>query len=114
MKKQAGAFLLAIIIFIGATTPVANARSISGSLDLTFNGTTATCTFTTIATDSDIEVTMTLWQGSKQIQSWSVTGSSMVRMNEQCMVTKGQTYTLKVNVTVDGKAMPEQSVTKSN
>ena len=57
---------------------------------------------------------MTLWQGNTQIASWIGTGSSLVQMSEQCTVVKGQTYTLKVSFTVDGKAQPDQSTTKTN
>ena len=114
MKKRVAAVFLAIIILVGVATQKADARSVTRSLDLTFNGTVATCTFTAIEVGSDIKVTMSLWQGSRQIASWKEEGVTRVRMNEQCEVSKGQTYTLQVSFTIDGKAQPEQSVTKSN
>lgn len=114
MKKQAVAFFLALIILVGVTTQSADARGVGTTVNITFSGTTATCTFKVIEAGSDIKVTMTLWQGSKQIASWIGTGNGLVQMSEQCAVVKGQTYTLEVSFTVDGRTQPVQSTTKTN
>lgn len=118
MKKQMAALFLAFVILVGITTPNANAAastlSLSGGLKLDFSGTTASCSFTVINAGSDIKVTLTLWQGNNQIDSWTAEGRGLVAMSEQCSVSRGQTYTLKASFTIGGKAQPEQSVTKSN
>lgn len=118
MKKQMAAFFLAFVILVGVTTPNADAAastlSLSGGLKLDFSGTTASCSFTVINANSDIKVTLALWQGNKQINSWTAEGCGLVVMSEQCPVSRGQTYTLKASFTIDGKAQPEQSTTKTN
>lgn len=99
---------------VGTITSNADARSISGTLKLEFSGTTANCSFRVINAGSDIKVTMTLWEGSKQVESWTQEGSGLVVMNEQATVSKGLTYTLEVNFTIDGTPQTSQSTTKPN
>lgn len=118
MKKQMVAFFLAFVILVGVTTPNANAAastlSLSGGLKLDFSDTTASCSFTVINAGSDIKVTLTLWQGNNQIDSWTAVGRGLVVMSEQCSVSRGQTYTLKASFTIDGKTQPGQYTTKTN
>lgn len=117
MKKRFAAIFLTFIIFIGMEAQALNGATTFGvgsGLDLTFDGTTATCTFTVLETGSNIKVTMTLWQGNTIIETWTKEASSIVRMNEQCTVSKGKTYTLEVSYTVNGSPKPGQSITKTN
>ena len=119
MKKQMTALFLVLIIVVGATTPCANAVAVSPlgigeTFELDFSGTTAFCSFTAYNAKSDIKVTMTLWQGNRQIRTWAKDAVRLVSMHEQCAVSKGQTYTLKVSYSFDGKAQPSQSITKTN
>ena len=114
MKKRVFVFALVLTLLVGAVVPTAHARATMGELSLTFNGTTATCDFYIMKAGSDIKVTMTLWQGNRQIASWTEQSKGVVWLVEQCPVSKGLTYTLTVNFTIDGTSMPEQSVTKTN
>ena len=114
MKKQVPAFFLAIVILVGIVAQSASARTINDGFDLTFNGTTATCTFSVTKVGTNIEVTMSLWQGGQQVQSWTETGNGVVYMSEQCTVSKGKSYTLKVSYTFNGTSMPAQSITKTS
>ena len=114
MKKRIPAFFLVIVILVGIISQTASARSIMDDFELNFNGTTAICTFSVVNVGCDIKATMTLWQGSTKVQSWTETGYGMIYMNEQCTVSKGKTYTLEVSYTVNGASKPAQSITKTN
>lgn len=119
MKRQMTALFLALIIVAGVTVSDVSAATVSplsctDAVSLNYSGTTATCTSLVIKVASKIEVTMTLWQGNRRIAIWTESGFNSVRMSKQCAVSKGQTYTLIVSCTIDGKVQPSQSISKTN
>lgn len=114
MKKLA--LLLAVVLVLSAPLTVhAATRALSIYPDLAFNGTTATCDATVLGdTDSEyIVVTMKLWHGTNCIASWTDSGYGFVLMNEKCTVTKGQTYKLTVDVTINGVSKTPVSVSET-
>lgn len=103
MKKMA--LLLAFILVVSAPLSVSAATYIlSIKPHLSFNGTTATCEVTVVGnTFSDsIEVEMKLMHGTNCVDSWTASGKGYVHMREYADVTKGQTYTVEVTVTING------------
>ena len=70
---------------------------------LSFSGTTANCKVIISSPGDDIEATMELWNGNTLVDSWSDEGTTALTITGSCRVTKGVTYTLKVNGTVDGR-----------
>lgn len=113
MKKIA--FLLAIVLAISAPLSVSAATYIlTLNPHLSFNGTTAVCEVTVVGnTMSDfIEVDMELMHGATCIASWSAEGYGFVNLERYANVTKGQTYTLVVAVTMNG--VSKTPVTKTN
>lgn len=107
MKKLA--LLMAIILVISMPLTVsATPRALSIRPSLTFEGTTATCHVLVVGnnTSEHIEVTMKLMYGNSCVASWSDDGYGYVLMEENATVTKGRTYNLVVEVTINGVANP--------
>ena len=102
MRKLA--LLLAIIIVISVPLTVsATPRALSIRPSLTYEGTTATCYVMVVGNNMSehIEVTMKLMYGNSLITSWSNDGYGYVWLEEYATVTRGRTYTLYIEVTVN-------------
>ena len=111
MKKTA--LLLAIILVLSMPLNVSAAPRILGiNPTLGFTGTTAECEVTVVGNmmSEYIEVTMKLMRGSYCEASWSDSGYGYVYMYEEDTVTKNRTYSLVVEVKVDGVASSPVSV----
>ena len=111
MKKRVLALVLVVAMLL-ASTAFAATYTVRPRATLAFDGTTAICS-TTVTGDSPsdkIEVMMTLWQGSVLVYSWSDSGKGSVEMEKTKTVTKGKSYTLKVNASVNGEILNEVSV----
>lgn len=111
MRKAA--LVLAIILVVSMPLTVSAApRALDVAPNLSFNGTTATCRVTVIgnSTSEYIEVTMKLMYGDYCEASWSSSGYGYVYMLENDTVTKGRTYELVVEITVNGVAKTPVSV----
>lgn len=111
MRKVA--LVMAIILVISmpltvsATPWILNIRP-----SLTFEGTTANCYVMVVGnnTSEHIEVTMRLMYGSSCIASWSDDGYGYVRLQGNAGVTKGCTYTLVVEVTINNVVQQPVSI----
>lgn len=102
MRKLA--LFLAIIVVISVPLTVsANSRLLSIRPSLTYEGTTANCEVIVVGNNMSehIEVTMTLKYGNSVIVSWSDDAYGYIRMQENATVTRGRTYTLYIEVTVN-------------
>lgn len=115
MKKRVVVLMLVLLFttqtFVTAVMP----RAGEVIPILTFSGTTATCQ-AMVAEDSQysyVVVTMKLWSGNQCLQTWSKAAAEKVWLKETATVTKGQTYTLTVDVMVNGTSRPQYSVTKT-
>lgn len=56
---------------------------------------------------------MQLWQGNTLVDSWSGSGTSMLRLSENHSVTKGKSYTVRVTCTVNGISYAVNPTTKT-
>ena len=111
MKKRIAFLVMAMLMLVSSTVYAVETRAVKPTARLSFDGTTAVCTCSVRGESGDkVEVTMTLYQGTTQVASWSDSGTSRVNMKETKTVTKGKTYTLTVEATVNGKDIPETSV----
>ena len=113
MKKVA--FFLAIVLVLSAPLSVSAATyALTLNPHLSFDGTTAVCEVTVVGNNmSDLlEVEMKLMHGTTCIASWSAEGYGFVNLERYANVTKGQTYTLVVAVTMNG--VSKTPVTKTN
>jgi len=106
--------LLAIVLILGlATTAYATSpRQLNIMPEITFSGTTANCAVAVtgnFATD-DIDVVIKLWRGSTCIRTWYDSGEGYVFWDGTATVSKGKTYTLTVDVTINNVSKPRVSV----
>lgn len=73
-----------------------------------FSGSTATCAVFITAGNSgdDIEAVIELWQGDNCIKTWEENADAVLDFSETVNVTRGKSYTLKVDYTINGIACP--------
>ena len=83
---------------------------------LSFSGTTATCSviIRSGASSTDkISVTAKLWNGRTCLKTWTASGTGRVSLSKTATVSKGKTYKLTVDYTVNGVKQPQKSVTRT-
>ena len=105
-------FQFAKLILPYPTAYAASTRAAAVVPRISFNGTTASCTVFVAAdrpTD-DIEAVIKLWQGSKCIETWEASSVGDLAFSGTATVSRGKTYQLTVDVTLEGKAQPRFSV----
>lgn len=111
MKKSG--FLLSVLLMLLIVLPV-NAqtpRLVNNYTSLYFEETTAYCEVYIIGRTSkdSISATMTLWNGSQPIKSWTLSGTGYLSHTGTTTVKKGQSYELTVDYTVAGVSQPSLS-----
>lgn len=114
MKRRIIAILLVFLLVISLSVTVyASARMSLIGLGLSFEGTTAKCTMTATADYSThrIYAKIGLYDGDVCVRSWTRSAYGILNFSENVAVTKGKTYVLMADVTVNGVVMP--TVTKS-
>lgn len=81
---------------------------------LSFNGTTAQCSVSVTADkmSDSIEIVVKLWRNNICIKTWENSGIGYLIFNKSTIVTKGYTYILTADVTLDGVTQPTVSVSK--
>jgi len=113
LKKLVSAFLvLALFVSLGITATAEPIRITTATPKLSFIGTSANCQVTVKDVDKDIEATMSLWDGSTCLTSWSGSGRSIVFLSGSYEVESGKAYTLTVNGTIDGNVFSIPAVVK--
>lgn len=112
MRKRMISLATMLLLILSLTAQAAEPRAIQAQPSLTFSGTTATC-FVDIMDKSNSKLTasLTLWQGSRRLASWSASGTGEVTISETYTVERGKSYKLVFNSTVNGKGQPEVTVT---
>lgn len=112
LKKRIFPILL-IFLMVLSTTAYADSQRVAQIVpSISFNGTTATCTVfiaADYATD-DIDATIKLWHGNECIKTWERSSVGTLTFSGDAKVTKGETYKLTVDVTLDGDDLPRFSV----
>ena len=117
MKKAAvSIFLTLILIFLQITPTFAAVRRAQAQPSLNIKSGIAYCAgrYSSVNSDDSISLGLTLKHGSTVIESWSVTGKGSVALSKKHSVDTGKTYTLIISTTVNGKAMPDASVTANS
>lgn len=108
MKKIALFLAIVIILTIPVTAYAAEQRMLSIYPGLSFSGTTAECSVVVTgnyATD-DIDVVIKLWRGSTCLRTWYASGEGYVFWDDTATVTKGTTYKLTADVTINNVTKP--------
>ena len=86
--------MCAFLVLLSSTAHAAT-RAAAVVPRISFNGTTASCT---------------VWQGSKCIETWEASSVGDLAFSGTATVSRGKTYQLTVDVTLEGKAQPRFSV----
>ena len=115
MFKRLVSIAVLCVMLVTLTVHAMEPRADGGNVSLTFNGTTAICTATCTGrrADDEVDVTLTLYQGSTVVDSWSKSGTYRVQMNEDCNVSRGRAYTLELVWTLNGQGQTSETVTKT-
>lgn len=112
MKKRIFPILLIFLMVFSSTAYAASTRAAAVVPRISFDGTTASCTVF-IAADratDDIDAVIKLWQGSRCIKTWEKSSVGDLAFSGEASVTRGKTYELTVDVTLEGKELPRFSV----
>lgn len=113
MKKRIIPLIIIFVLLLSISANAVETRAVSVTPSLSFSGTTAKCSVSIIETGKEIEATLELWCGNTRIDSWSDSGTSYLVIREECGVTKGNTYTLKVILTVDNQSVPVHDLVRT-
>lgn len=118
MKKRILSALLPLLLLCVMTAQSAQAaelRAMPARITLTFDGTTAVCSATCYGNQAsdDLDVTLTLYQGSTYIDSWSGSGKWRVALSGECEAKSGKTYRLELTYSINGVEMPATSTTNT-
>ena len=116
MRKQLLALSLILVMFLGIAAQASDPmKAPIAKPALAFNGTTATCTAHVrgnSATDT-VAATVKLWTGSICLRTWTARAKNFVTIEETATVSRGKTYKLTVDYTVNGVKQPQKSVTRT-
>lgn len=114
MKTKTLLASIIMVLLLATPTYAALAPRTTIAPTLTFTNTTATCGVTIFDGSSSAKITavISLKNGNDCIESWERSAVGYFYFNETVSVTRGQTYTLSVDATIDGKTY--QTASTSN
>ena len=113
MKKRILALAVLLIRALDMSVQAAEQRATAPKPRLAFSGTTANCSVRYICDSSsdEVEATLTLYQGTTYVDSWSGSGTGTVSVSGSCRITSGKNYKLVLEYSVNGSAKPSVSAT---
>ncbi|MGN1157046.1 MAG: hypothetical protein ACI4TK_12790 [Agathobacter sp.] len=113
MKRQVLALVMLVIMALTVSAQAVETRSTGVQPYLSFSGTTAICTVQCKGDSArdEIKATLTLYQGTTYVDSWSGSGTGIVPIYGECTVRSGKSYTLKVTYSINGITKPSVSTT---
>ena len=97
-------FILSVLLAVPAYAASASPRIITILPALSFDGTTANCRVSVSANHGTdrVEADIALWDGATCIANWDASGTGYLLFSNSTQVTRGRTYELTVDVTIDG------------
>lgn len=117
MRKKRMGVLIVIMIMLVLNLQVCatGTRLRKMNADLLFYGTTANCTAYVRADSGSDEIVamMRLWDSGTCLRTWRSTGKGSVNLEESYAVSRGKTYRLTLDVTINGRVQPTQSTSKT-
>lgn len=113
MKRHILALGILLVLALTVSVQAIEPQAVSSKPVLSFEGTTALCYVKCKGgSDSDtVEATLTLYQGTTYVDSWSNSGKGSVTISEECTVKSGKSYTLKLTYSINGASKPSVSTT---
>lgn len=115
MKRKIVALMAVLALVLAIPSYAVSARFEQVFPSLEFSGTTATCAVTVRGNNASDKITATirLAQGGRTVERWTANGTGVLEFEETASVTKGETYLLLVDATINGEDLPTASVTKT-
>ena len=113
MKRRVVVIIAMLVTLLTISAEAVGLRAIGGMPRLTFNGTTAHCVVVCNGDKNtdEVKATLTLYQGSTYVDSWSASGKGKAYISEDCAVKSGKSYVLKLTYSINGVSEPSASVT---
>ena len=115
MKKSFFALIAFATMILAISAQALEPRLTEARPTLRFDGTTAYCSVICYGESSNdtVDVTLTLYQGTSYVDSWSGSGKGRASLSGSCEVSSGKSYKLVLNYSVNGKTQPSVSTTKT-
>lgn len=112
MKRRFISMFALVLLVLTITAQAVEPRAI-GSPVLDFNGTTAECSVTCRGdnTTDKLNVTLTLYQGSTFVDSWSGSGTYRVPVSGSAQAQRGKEYRLVLTWSINGISQPSVTTT---
>ena len=113
MKKRILIFILLLTVLFTAVAQ-ATTRADLMMPSLSIDDGLATCIVNIVAgqDDDDIFVEADLLKDGSSYRHWTGSGTGSLRFSRVATVTKGHTYTLEVDVTIDGETFSLRPISK--
>lgn len=111
MKVKVSALTFLLVFLLTNTAYAQEMRIANSCVDISFSGTSASC-YVDIAgdkTSDKISATIELTCGNQSIKTWNKTAYGYLLFSDSVSVTKGKTYKLTVNYTVNGNPKTQLS-----
>lgn len=115
MKRRVLCVLLIVALLIPVAAQAVTPRAPYAYPDITFNGTTAICSsqITAVNPTDRITATMSLYDGTYKMISWSASGVGYVEFSHSKAVESGTTYKLNLRFSINGVQQPAVEIQKT-
>lgn len=115
MNRRILAVVTVMLIFSFVVASAVTPYALRANPTLSFSGEVARCSVVCRGENANdnIEATLTLYQGSSVVDSWSASGRESVTISEICDVESGVSYRLVVDWSVNGVDQLRVGVTKT-
>ena len=114
MRKIALLLALVILVSTPLSAQAVTPRTLSIRPGISYEGNIATCTARIVgnSTSEYLKATIKFWHGNTCIKTWQETGYGYIFFSGTAAATKGNSYTLTVDLTVNGVAQDTVSFSK--
>ena len=102
--KRVVSILLVAVMLLSVSAFALEERVQTMMIDLSFNGTTATCEVSAYASNMNQEVSavIKLYHGKTCLHTWNVSDYGYIEFSDTWRVNSGYTYKLTADVTING------------
>lgn len=110
--KRVLALAVPLLLLLTLSAQALEPKLVKATPALDFDGTTAICSvsFKADSVNDKVAATLTLYQGSTYVDSWSDSGTWRVSISENCEVESGKSYRLVLSYSINGAAKPAKAV----
>lgn len=110
MRKLA---ITLVVVLLFTCCAFAETQVSGNRLKLTFSGNMANCSIHAEQAGVDIEVTMSIWNGTTKLREWTKSGTGSVTKSGTHSCVSGVTYELQGSYTINGVEYDFTPITKT-